>query len=90
VKAGTLQPDDITEAALADHLWTHGVPDPDVVVRTSGEYRLSNFLLWQSAYAELVFLDVYWPDFTEGHFSTVLDVYARRERRFGTRPVASA
>ncbi|MCH4144372.1 MAG: isoprenyl transferase [Acetobacter sp.] len=90
VKAGTLEPDDITEAMLANHLWTHGVPDPDVVVRTSGEYRLSNFLLWQSAYAELVFLDVYWPDFTEGHFATVLDVYARRERRFGSRPVASA
>ncbi len=66
------------------------MPDPDVMVRTSGEYRLSNFLLWQSAYAELVFLDVFWPDFNEGHFATVLDLYARRERRFGARPSASA
>lgn len=87
---GTIDPDQITEADFAAHLWTAGIPDPDVIVRTSGECRLSNFLLWQSAYAELVFLDVFWPDFNEGHFSTVLDLYARRERRFGARPVASA
>ncbi|MBO6036394.1 MAG: undecaprenyl diphosphate synthase family protein, partial [Acetobacter sp.] len=64
-------------------------PDPDVIVRTGGEYRLSNFLLWQSAYAELVFLDVFWPDFNVDHFSTVLNLYAQRERRFGVRPVSS-
>lgn len=89
VRDGWLTPDQIDESLFANHLWTAGVPDPDVVVRTSGEYRLSNFLLWQSAYAELVFLDVFWPDFNEGHFATVLDLYARRERRFGSRPVAS-
>lgn len=85
-KSGDLQPEQITESLFADKLWTAGVPDPDVVVRTSGEYRLSNFLLWQSAYAELMFLDIFWPDFNEGHFATVLDNYARRERRFGVRP----
>ncbi|MCP1242067.1 di-trans,poly-cis-decaprenylcistransferase [Acetobacter lambici] len=90
VRDGWLTPDQIDESLFANHLWTAGVPDPDVVVRTSGEYRLSNFLLWQSAYAELVFLDVFWPDFNEGHFATVLDLYARRERRFGARPAASA
>ncbi|CEF55105.1 polyprenyl diphosphate synthase [Acetobacter ghanensis] len=90
VRDGWLTPDQISEELFTNHLWTAGVPDPDVVVRTSGEYRLSNFLLWQSAYAELVFLDVFWPDFNEGHFATVLDQYARRERRFGARPSASA
>lgn len=90
VRDGWLTPDQINEDLFTNHLWTAGVPDPDVVVRTSGEYRLSNFLLWQSAYAELVFLDVFWPDFNEGHFATVLDLYARRERRFGARPSASA
>ncbi|KGB25511.1 Undecaprenyl pyrophosphate synthetase [Acetobacter tropicalis] len=86
VQQGDLKPEQITESLFAGKLWTAGVPDPDVVVRTSGEFRLSNFLLWQSAYAELVFLDVFWPDFNEGHFATVLDTYARRERRFGARP----
>lgn len=86
VQKGDLEPENITESVFADKLWTVGVPDPDVVVRTSGEYRLSNFLLWQSAYAELMFLDVFWPDFNEGHFATVLDNFARRERRFGARP----
>ena len=77
---------DIDEAAFAGALLTAGMPDPDVVVRTSGECRLSNFLLWQSAYAELVFLDTPWPDFDETHFDTVLNIYSRRERRFGARP----
>lgn len=86
---GMINPDQMTESDFAAHLWTAGVPDPDVIVRTGGEYRLSNFLLWQSAYAELVFLDVFWPDFNEKHFSIVLDLYAQRERRFGVRPVAS-
>jgi undecaprenyl diphosphate synthase len=61
------------------------MPDPDLVIRTSGEQRLSNFLLWQSAYAELVFLDVLWPDFEQSHFTQALVEYARRERRFGAR-----
>ncbi|MFT8675944.1 MAG: polyprenyl diphosphate synthase [Acetobacter sp.] len=87
---GRIAPEQITESMFASHLWTAGVPDPDVIVRTSGECRLSNFLLWQSAYAELVFQDVFWPDYTEGHFAMALDLYARRERRFGARPAASA
>ena len=86
---GIINPDQITESYFSANLWTSGVPDPDVVVRTGGEYRLSNFLLWQSAYAELVFLDVFWPDFNVEHFSTVLNLYAQRERRFGVRPVTS-
>ena len=88
VQRGEMAAEQITELEFSQHLWTSGVPDPDVVVRTSGEYRLSNFLLWQSAYAELVFLDVFWPDFNERHFAAVLDHYARRERRFGVRPSA--
>ena len=67
-------------------LSTVGITDPDLVIRTSGEQRLSNFLLWQSAYAELVFQDVFWPDFGEQHFADALAEYAGRERRFGARP----
>ncbi|GAJ30627.1 di-trans,poly-cis-decaprenylcistransferase [Acidomonas methanolica] len=73
------------EADFSCYLLTGGMPDPDLVVRTSGEYRLSNFLLWQCAYAELAFLDVLWPDFTERHFAALLADFARRERRFGGR-----
>jgi undecaprenyl diphosphate synthase len=62
------------------------MPDPDLVIRTSGERRLSNFLLWQSAYAELIFLDVLWPDFGAAEFDAALTEFARRERRFGARP----
>jgi undecaprenyl diphosphate synthase len=61
------------------------MPDPDLLIRTSGEQRLSNFLLWQSAYSELVFMDVLWPDFGESHFREALTEFARRERRFGAR-----
>ncbi|KDE19338.1 UDP pyrophosphate synthase [Acetobacter aceti 1023] len=89
-KDGRIAPEQITETVFANFLWTSGVPDPDVVVRTSGECRLSNFLLWQSAYAELVFLNVFWPDFNERHFAMVLDQYAQRERRFGARPQGPA
>ncbi|MBV9539622.1 MAG: undecaprenyl diphosphate synthase family protein, partial [Acidisphaera sp.] len=67
-------------------LMTRDIPDPDLMIRTSGEQRISNFLLWQSAYAELVFTDVLWPDFSEEHFLAALAEYARRERRFGARP----
>lgn len=83
---GELDPEAIDEAGFGGALSTAGIPDPDLVLRTSGERRLSNFLLWQSAYAELVFLDVLWPDFSEQHFASALAEYARRERRFGARP----
>lgn len=85
-RAGRLDPSAIDEAAVTAELFTAGMPDPDLVIRTSGEQRLSNFLLWQTAYAELVFLDVLWPDFTAEHFATALAAYGRRERRFGARP----
>jgi undecaprenyl diphosphate synthase len=86
VRDGRLDAMEIDEAHLASHLATAGVPDPDLIIRTSGEQRLSNFLLWQGAYAELVFLDVLWPDFGAAHFAAALAEYARRERRFGARP----
>jgi undecaprenyl diphosphate synthase len=84
--AGQIDPARLDEAVFADFLTTAGMPDPDLVIRTSGEQRLSNFLLWQAAYAELVFLDVLWPDFGPEHFTLALGEYARRERRFGARP----
>lgn len=83
---GEIDPDLIDEDVVSQHLLTAGIPDPDVIVRTSGEHRLSNFLLWQSAYAELVFLDQLWPDFNETSFMQILEIYARRDRRFGARP----
>ncbi len=73
-------------SAFAGYLATSGMPDPDLVIRTSGEHRLSNFLLWQSAYAELVFTDVLWPDFDASDLQAALTEFARRERRFGARP----
>jgi undecaprenyl diphosphate synthase len=78
-------PQDVSEAALADRLFAPELPDPDLVIRTSGERRLSNFLLWQSAYSELVFTDVLWPDFGEDDLRAALDEFARRGRRFGAR-----
>ena len=84
--AGRLDPDRLDEAGFARYLSTADIPDPDLVIRTSGECRLSNFLLWQSAYAELVFLDVLWPDFEASHFVDALLVFNQRERRFGARP----
>ena len=81
-----LDPARIDEALFASYLTTRGMPDPDLIIRTSGEQRLSNFLLWQGAYAELLFLDVLWPDFGAEHFAAALAEYARRERRFGARP----
>jgi undecaprenyl diphosphate synthase len=85
-RAGRLDPAALDEATLSGLLFTAGMPDPDLIIRTSGERRLSNFLLWQAAYAELVFLDVLWPDFGAPHFAEALAEYARRERRFGARP----
>jgi undecaprenyl diphosphate synthase len=84
--AGLLDPATLTEDMFSGLLATDGAPDPDLIVRTSGEQRLSNFLLWQGAYAELVFLDVLWPDFDMAHFAAALAEFSRRERRFGARP----
>ncbi|MDH6267946.1 undecaprenyl diphosphate synthase [Rhizobium sp. SG_E_25_P2] len=83
VAAGVLRPDQIDAVALDAQLDTQGIPDPDLVIRTSGEERLSNFLLWQAAYAELLFVPEYWPDFTRDVFYRALAVYAGRERRYG-------
>jgi len=86
VAAGKLDPARLDEEGFSRLLSTSGMPDPDLILRTSGEQRLSNFLLWQSAYAELVFTDVLWPDFAEVDFVRALEEFARRERRFGARP----
>jgi undecaprenyl diphosphate synthase len=76
-------PADLTEDAIASRLYTAGLPEPDLLIRTAGEQRLSNFLLWQAAYAELYFCDSYWPDFDPGDFDAALADYAHRTRRFG-------
>lgn len=76
--------EEITEETISQHLYTHDIPDPDVLIRTSGEQRISNYLLWQLAYTELVFVDTYWPDFTPEEFVQTLLEYQERERRFGT------
>ncbi|MGC9268808.1 isoprenyl transferase [Acidiphilium sp.] len=85
-KSGTLNPDAIDEAGFTAHLATAAMPDPDLVIRTSGEQRLSNFLLWQAAYAELIFDDTLWPDFGASNLADAIAEYARRDRRFGARP----
>ena len=76
-------PDEIDEKAISRNLYDPEMPDPDLMVRTSGEYRISNFLLWELAYSELVFTDVLWPDFRREHLFDAVRVYQRRERRFG-------
>jgi undecaprenyl diphosphate synthase len=83
VAAGRMAVEDITEQSIASSLLTAGLPDPDLIIRTSGEQRLSNFLLWQAAYAEFVFVDENWPDFSEATFVRVLETYSLRERRYG-------
>lgn len=83
VQRGETSADQLTEAALAGELYTAGMPDPDLIIRTSGEMRLSNFLLWQAAYAELYFSDTLWPDFGPDELEAALDVFRQRERRFG-------
>ena len=83
VAAGQLKPDEITEATVERALYTSGTPDPDIIIRTSGEQRFSNFLLWQGAYSELIFVEQNWPDFDERTFLGVLEEYSARERRFG-------
>ena len=81
--AGEIDPDGIDEAALGRELFTANIPDPDLVIRTSGEKRISNFLLWQCAYAEMVFLDTLWPDFSREDFVVAVREFHRRDRRFG-------
>jgi undecaprenyl diphosphate synthase len=83
VAAGRMSAADITEERVASSLFTAGIPDPDLIIRTSGEQRLSNFLLWQAAYSEFVFVDENWPDFDEACFVRVLEAYSLRDRRFG-------
>ena len=85
VKTGEIAPESINEDTIAQSLGTAGIPDPDLLIRTSGEVRLSNFLLWQVAYAEMVFTDVLWPDFTADHLKKAMDAFATRERRYGGR-----
>ncbi len=83
VAAGKVDPETVDESALASRLYAPDVPDPDMIVRTSGELRLSNFLLWEAAYSELFVTPVLWPDFGEEDFKAVLDAFAQRDRRYG-------
>ena len=85
-----LTPDEIAEQTIASHLYTRDTPDPDLIIRTSGEYRMSNFLLWQAAYAELHFSPVLWPDFGPDELRAAVLDYSRRERRFGRVSAAAA
>ena len=87
--AGDIEPGEIDEEAVAAQLQTHGLPDLDLLIRTSGEVRLSNFLLWQAAYAELMFVDTLWPDFDEQAFAEAIERFAGRERRYGGRGPAA-
>ena len=82
-KSGEMAPADIDEQTLSDHLYTAGTPDPDLLIRTSGEMRVSNFMLWQISYAELVVTERLWPDFGEADFRAALEEFAARDRRFG-------
>ncbi len=83
VKDGTLLPEEIDEACIGNALYTAGMPDVDLIIRPSGEFRLSNFLIWQCSYAEYVFMDVLWPDFSAKDFDRALELYEGRNRRFG-------
>lgn len=82
-KEGNINLNEITEQMISDRLYTSGQPDPDLIIRPSGEYRISNFLLWQSAYSEYVFMDILWPDFKPEDLQKALNEYALRNRRFG-------
>jgi len=83
VKSGTIEPEEINEQAVSQHLYTYNYPDPDLLIRTSGEMRVSNFLLWQISYTELVVTPTLWPDFRKPQFYQALEEYTRRHRRFG-------
>ena len=89
VEAGRLSAGDITPDTISAYLDTAGIPDPDLVIRTSGEKRLSNFLIWQSAYSELLFDDVFWPDFTPDHLRAAIADFNGRQRRFGAVPAGN-
>jgi undecaprenyl diphosphate synthase len=82
VKEGKLNPEDITEEVISNNLYSAGIPDPDLMIRTSGELRTSGFLLWQMAYTEFVFLDKYWPDFDEKDLDSCIEIYQSRNRKF--------
>lgn len=84
VNRAIVKGESVTEAQFAGLLYTNGMPDPDIIIRTSGEQRLSNFLLWQSAYSELFFTDTLWPDFGESEFQAIVEAYGTRQRRKGT------
>jgi undecaprenyl diphosphate synthase len=86
VANGEIQAGSITEQTVADHLYLPGIPDPDLMIRTSGEERISNFLLWQLSYAEFYFTDIYWPDFDDAQLEKAINTYYKRNRRFGGRP----
>ena len=83
IESGNLAPDEITEQTISDALYTAGMPDPDLLIRTSAEYRLSNFLLWQMAYTEFYFTPTLWPDFRKEEYMRAIEEYQKRERRFG-------
>ena len=83
VSAGVHKPEDMTEALLSSYLYSHDIPDPELIIRPSGEQRISNFLLWQSAYSEFVFMDVLWPDFSPDDLDQAIAAYHSRNRRFG-------
>lgn len=83
VKSGELSLDEINEDTVSHHLYTKDIPDPDLLIRTSGEFRISNFLLWQLAYTEIYVSDIFWPDFRKAQFFAAIDAYQKRERRFG-------
>lgn len=85
VKNGTLNPEDITESTISNYLDTAQIPDPDLLIRTSGEFRLSNYLLWQCAYTEIYITDIYWPDFNKQELIKAIESYNKRDRRFGGR-----
>jgi undecaprenyl diphosphate synthase len=86
VKEGSLNPESISSEIFADHLYTKTIPEPDLIIRTSGEKRLSNFMLWQAAYSEFVFQDILWPDFTKDTLMEAVEEYYKRDRRYGARP----
>lgn len=83
VREQKIAPEEIDEAMVSDHLYTAGQPDPDLIIRPSGEERLSNFLIWQAAYSEFVFMDVLWPDFKPEHLEEAIRIFNQRHRRFG-------
>ena len=85
IEEGKLKAEELTEEMISDHLYTAGIPDPDLIIRTSGEMRLSNYLLWQCAYSEFVFTDVLWPDFDRTEYEKMIEIYQNRKRRFGGR-----